>query len=495
MNRSACRRTLSWIVIFLVGSIAGCSHSGGTEIASVATWRDGKISAEEYHRWLAFRGQDQNEVDTIIACEELLLVTILAAEVKEQGIDDTTARQIDDATDSLLAKQLRRSMAAEVEISDEEIDVAYAKFPKAFHQPQKHRLRNIFLRFPPAATEKDKDGIRHHMAELLQQLEQGADFATVAQQESDSQTRFQGGLLGNVAPGQLPEPVNSIAMALNREEISAVIESSDGLTIIKCDSLIDARTPTPDEVRAGLAKNLRRIREKENWETLMVKLANGDEADNKAFKRAAAQRAKNLGLDRDFGTASAIAWTRRQHLATEALRRRVEKSFIPPPEADVRAFFEENRAAYLTPETFDLSVITIEIGDDIRSAQSQAFEISYRLRLGTADFAQAAKNHSVDPSSSEGGSLPSMTRRQLAGRGPEFMKTVTSLKPGEISREFMANGSMWIVRLDSRHLAQPAAFEQVADQVRKKLTQEWVAALQDSIEEEIMTGLEVVALP
>lgn len=494
MCPSAKFRTLPCIAFLVVGSLISCSHSRIDETTVIATWSGGTVSSDQYQSWLGFRHTTPDEAETKATCEDLLLVKVLAAEIEAFGVDNTTAQRIEDATDAILVKQLRRNMGSEITIPDEEIEAAYRKFPDAFHKPQRLRLRNLFLSYPPGASEAEMVAVQNHMTELRRRLEEGMDFGMLAEQESHSQTRFRQGLMGNVAPGQLPAPIDAVAMRLAPGEVSQVIESPDGLTILKCDSIIEARLPSPDEIRDGLAKNLRRIEEKRRWEALTLELGNGD-ASGPTFKKAAAQRARALGLDSNPETVAAIIWTRRQYLATEAIRRRVETTMTIPTQTEVHRYFDVNRGLFTRPETFELSVIRLDHSDSDRSAvHRKAAELSHDLRNGRRDFAEAARINSDDASAPAGGRLASMTRRQMAGRGPEFMKTVSELDKGHISREFAANGSEWIVRLDARRPQQPLEFEQAADQARNRLTKKRVAQVQHAMDADIRTTLDVVIL-
>ncbi len=495
MKRPIKSNTMSiGFVLVLICSLSACSHRPAVPVDTIAVWRGGTITTEDLESWLFFQGKTANPQDLAANCQDMALILALANETEELGVDAATTQTIENAVDALMIKRLRRHMGSQIKISDQEIEHAYLEFPEAFHRPRKLRLRNLFLSFPPGASEAEKETVRTNMLEIQRRLQKGEDFGDLAEQESHSQTRFQKGLMGNVSCGQLPPKIDKIAMLLGPGEISSVIEGPDGLTILNVERVIEARSPTPAEVRNGLATNLRHRVEKSQWEALALELGDGD-STGPTFKKAAAERARNLGLDRDPGTAATIRWIRRQHLATEALRRRVESAISIPTQGQVRHFFDANRGLFTSPETFDLAVIQLDISDkDLSTVHREAVKISYDLRNGRRDFAEAARIHSDDPSAPNGGRLPSMTRRQIAGRGPEFMKTVVGLEDGRISREFSANGSEWIVRLDARRPQQPLEFEQAADQARNRLTKKRVAQVQHAIDADIRTRLDVVIL-
>jgi parvulin-like peptidyl-prolyl isomerase len=93
------------------------------------------------------------------------------------------------------------------------------------------------------ATQAEADAVEQELAD-------GADFATIAKQKStDTQSGAQGGLLGCISPGQVPE-LETAANALAVGETSAPVQSQFGFHILR------AQAPTYDlfatQVRSAL---------------------------------------------------------------------------------------------------------------------------------------------------------------------------------------------------------------------------------------------------
>lgn len=484
----------TWIIVLVFSGLAtGCAHTRSRSDTSVATWRGGSLTTDDLAQWHSFQPQAVEQA-LEEQCGDMAMLLYLSAETERDGADSETSAAIEAGVNRLLAQRLRSQVSSEVNVPSETIEDAYREHPKAFHTPRKVRLRNLFLHFPPEASEADKDVVRSRMSELRQRILAGEDFASLAVQESQSQTRFRQGLMGNVSEGMLPPRIDAIVMRLQPGETSQALESAEGQTLFHCDAVIEPRTPTPDEVRERLATNLRRIEDKRRWAAQKHQLAEDAEVSDSAFVPFAAAEAQRRGLDTDPEVVAKIRWMKRKQLATEALRRRVERSFEPPSDAEVQEFFESNQSDFMSPETFEISVIRLDTDESPHNAAHQAFELSYSLRYGATEFSNQARASSDDPSASNGGRLEKMTRRQLAGRGPEFMKTATGLQVNGISREFSDNGSWWIVRLDDRHPARLKTFDEASSQARRVLTQDRVEALQEAIETEIRANLEVTVL-
>ena len=108
-------------------------------------------------------------------------------------------------------------------------------------------LKQIFLEYK--ITDADVTRAREQAEELLKQLqEEGADFADLAQRNSDhSDTRYEGGDLGFLARGEtdadgeplLDPALETAAFALQAGEISAIVQTESAFHILKADQVLD----------------------------------------------------------------------------------------------------------------------------------------------------------------------------------------------------------------------------------------------------------------
>ena len=108
-------------------------------------------------------------------------------------------------------------------------------------------LRQIFIEYK--ITDDDVNRAKTKAEEVLSQLqEEGADFAQIAQSNSDHfDTRYDGGDLGFLVPGEVDEedkpkldPVlEEVAFALQEGEISPVVQTESAFHILKAERVID----------------------------------------------------------------------------------------------------------------------------------------------------------------------------------------------------------------------------------------------------------------
>ena len=91
---------------------------------------------------------------------------------------------------------------------------------------------------------------------IVEELEGGADFATVAQEKSTGPSGPSGGDLGWFGLGQMVAPFEAAVVAMDPGAISAPVQTQFGWHVIK---LNDTRFPPLEAVRADLITQLRQV--------------------------------------------------------------------------------------------------------------------------------------------------------------------------------------------------------------------------------------------
>jgi parvulin-like peptidyl-prolyl isomerase len=521
--------------------VLACGGSGGP----VATYRDGAVSAKEWAGWLRFRRAEDDPAQRQSEVEQLVLVRTLAAAAEGRGAaqDPGLAMALAETERTVLTAALKRREAAAVEVTDAEIDAALAQHPDAFHKPQRRRLRNLFKRRPPGAGPEQIAALRGTMEALRQRLAAGADFAALAAAESDSQTRLQGGLIGNVEPGRLRPEIDAAAAKLGPGEISPVLETDDGWTILKCDEILPAKNPSAAEQRRKVATSIHQFKEKQGWEALRKELLAaaspridlsqqgdgvvltfagghltgreldallalqpahgsrerlGDAAltrtlEEHAFRVAAAHRARELGLASGPRVAEELRWRRLQLLAQDELRRRVEERLQRPGPEEVRTYFEAHRGDFQRLQRFDFAVIRLPFDQaHARERMRLAGEVVRRVKAREISFADAARTYSDLPSASRGGAVGWISGRQLAAFGSRVWKAAMALAPaGGISGVVEQGQGLYVLEVRGYEPRRPMTFEEAAAQAENRLGTERAQQAQAAVEAELVKALDV----
>ena len=105
---------------------------------------------------------------------------------------------------------------------------------------------------------------------------------------------------------------------------------------------------------------------------------------------------------------------------------------IVVPEADIKAFYQQNLPQYQTPAQVRASHILFKLeGKDEKAVQAQAEEVLKKAKAPGADFAALAKKYSEDESNNaNGGDLDYFGRGRMVA---EFEQAAFAMKAGEIS--------------------------------------------------------------
>lgn len=158
-----------------------------------------------------------------------------------------------------------------VSISDDELREYYDKNMYKFKEPEKIRVRMIYIRNDP----KDPEGhvkAKSKVEEAMEKIKAGEDFADIAAEYSNAMSRIKGGDMGFLHRGRLDKEVEEEAFALKKGDMSEIIEKNIGFYIVKVEDKITPPQKTFEEIKAGLKKELEAKEEKIKREKLLEKL-------------------------------------------------------------------------------------------------------------------------------------------------------------------------------------------------------------------------------
>ncbi len=144
----------------------------------------------------------------------------------------------------------REALPAGEAPEDDVLKVLYDAEKARFVTPGERKARHILINFGA-----DKAKARERADALKQQLDDGGDFAALAQAESDDVgSRDAGGDLGWVSRGQMVEGFEQALFGLEEGEVAGPVETEFGYHLIRADEVKDevTRTLEDPEVRESL---------------------------------------------------------------------------------------------------------------------------------------------------------------------------------------------------------------------------------------------------
>lgn len=157
------------------------------------------------------------------------------------------------------------------ELSDSDLKKYYEKNKYKFKEPEKVKLRLIYIKNDP--TKKDgKKLAKERAKEAYEKIKKGENFADIASKYSNHDTRIFGGDMGFVHQGRLDPQLEKITNGLDINQTSDLIEQDIGYFILKVEEKKEPSLLPFDLVKTGLKKELIEKAEKEKIEKLIKKL-------------------------------------------------------------------------------------------------------------------------------------------------------------------------------------------------------------------------------
>jgi len=189
------------------------------------------------------RGQGVNREQ---ALQELIELELLSQTAELQGLPDQPeiAASINRQRSSLLAQHLIRSQLQDFEVSEDELRAAYEE-RTADTEGTEYKARHILL------EEKEQ------AEKMIQQLDDGADFAELAKNNSTGPTKSRGGDLGWFSAEQMVEPfMNEVKTLEPGGYTSEPVETQYGWHVIQLDETREAQKPPFEQMERELRNEL-----------------------------------------------------------------------------------------------------------------------------------------------------------------------------------------------------------------------------------------------
>ncbi len=525
------------LALGLATALLACGESQAPAEA-VAVWDGGRLDRATYRDWIELQGVEPS-AETV---RNLAIIRSLAQAARQRGVADSPQVElaVEAARHRILLPALDQHLDSRVEISDEEIESLLRENPDAFERPRKLFLRGIYKRLPE--DKQARDALQARMETLRAQVVDGADLASLAAAESESQNRFRDGSLGYVDPQSLPSAVRESVESLAAGDISPVIEYRGGLAFYACEKIKPASRPGADEVRHRLRQNLFRQRRAElgrqlaeqfseqlevsvdadpilmvsdydlpaDWLDALIEQRlperDPDSLDTNERQRllrswggrvAMADHAESLGLAETEPQASALRWRHDEALATAELRHRVDQRLEEPDDTELRNLFEQRRHRPHHPGAYRLSAIQFaDSADELNAATlERARRAVDDIDEGRLDFAAAAREFSLHASADRGGELGWLTRQQLGAIDVRLLRPVRQLSPGEHTGLMRLQSGLWLVKLLAQRAPRPMSFEQARDQLAKTARQQQIERLEVQVREQHQADIELELRP
>ncbi|WP_409367360.1 peptidyl-prolyl cis-trans isomerase [Lysinibacillus sp. 38-6] len=209
---------------------------------------------------LEAKKEDITVSDDAIKAEYDELVESYGGEDALQETLDANGLTKDSVQDNIRMYLLTKNVIANsIDISDEELKQYFEENKDDYGQQEQVAASHIFLE--DEATAKEVEA----------KLKAGEDFAELAKTYSiDTDTSEDGGDLGYISRGQMDEQFEEAAFALEKDEVSGVVQSAEGYHIIKVTGKVPAEEAVFEDVKDEVYETLLESRINEEYSTWLT---------------------------------------------------------------------------------------------------------------------------------------------------------------------------------------------------------------------------------
>ena len=182
---------------------------------------------------------------------------------------------------------------ATIAITEQQMRAAYSGSMDNFRMPERIHVRHILIG-TEGKSDAEKKSLKAKAEDVLKQARSGSDWVALAKKYSDDKANAEkGGDLDWVVKGQMVPEFEAAAFALKPNEISGVVTTQFGYHIIQLLGREPSRVKPFEEVKDGLAADLRKQQVTEKMQML------GDQIRAALEKNpgSAAEVAKQFGAD------------------------------------------------------------------------------------------------------------------------------------------------------------------------------------------------------
>ncbi|MBN1153299.1 peptidylprolyl isomerase [candidate division KSB1 bacterium] len=137
-------------------------------------------------------------------------------------------------------------------VTESEAKSYYKKNPDEFTEAGKIRVRHILVKVPRTASATVAEKAKEKINTVYQKIQQGEDFAALAQRYSEDASAQRGGDIGFFARGDLLAEFDNVAFSLRVGEVSEIVRTDLGFHIIKLIETKESNTVPFDKVQDDL---------------------------------------------------------------------------------------------------------------------------------------------------------------------------------------------------------------------------------------------------
>jgi len=171
-----------------------------------------------------------------------------------------------------LLSQLEKATRANVEADAKDAKAYFLKHPEKFTEPEKLRVSAILLKVDPSSPKAGWIKVDEEAQGLVKRLRGGADFAELARKHSADPSAQQGGDMGYLHAGMLPDGVQEVLSKLKPGETTDTVRLLEGIAVFRLVDRKPAQSHAFDEVKVRAQELAQRDQSETAWNGFVADL-------------------------------------------------------------------------------------------------------------------------------------------------------------------------------------------------------------------------------
>ena len=369
-------------------------------------------------------------------------------------------------------------LSGQVQVSPGDLQRYYNEHMDEYRVPEQVEVRHILIKTPPPGPDgkvdpKAVDAARQKAEDILKQLHAGADFAKLAEKDSqDTASAKNGGSLGWIQRGQTVPEFEKVAFSLPKGSTSGIVQTSYGFHIIHVDDKQEAHVKPLSEVQAQIQPLIAQDKAAQIAQNLSERVQSA--ARSMGMDKAAAQNNLQVTSTGFISRNDSLPGMGQSPEFMDAIFSAAQNA--APDMTNLRqGYVVYQVTAVKPPQTPTFEQIRSRVESEFVNQQATAMlaqktqELSDRARA-LHDLKKAAKEQGATLKTSE-----LVTRKEQvpdvgAMSGPASV--AFTMKPGEISGPIDSGSSGAVLSLVDREAPSQADFQKQKSQVREQVLQQ-----------------------
>ena len=174
-----------------------------------------------------------------------------------------------------LLEQIEKMGRTIPEPSEDQVRAYYTAHPELFTEPEKLRLHTILLKVDPSSPKAVWDAARVEAQRILKQIKAGTSFEDLARLHSNDGSAEQGGDMGYLHKGMIPDPVLEQIDAFKLGELTPPVDVLEGVAIFRLDERVASKLRAFDQVSPRAKDLLKRAQVDTAWADFKTALRKG----------------------------------------------------------------------------------------------------------------------------------------------------------------------------------------------------------------------------